>query len=273
MPGVYYLRHVGFLGAQPPSSQGLRPIELAEDEEGVVEFGDFGDSVSAGVFRRLREWLIDKFSQEDADRVVPGWDVDNLLAESRREVDSPAFTEPTPSNKPTTEEHPVNPAEKAALEAENTRLKTQLAAHQEREQKEQAAQRHTKNLAFAEGLVGAGKLLPKHTAALIAALTSPRQVMHRWSSAKAINASRLSTASRQSSTTCRNRSTSRSKRASTARAICMSQAIWSSPRRTPTPTASACTTVQLPWPPTKTSLTSRRFANSSSNKESSWLIV
>lgn len=170
VPGVYYLRHVGFLGAQPPSVKGLRPIELAEDEEGVVEFGDFGDSVSAGVFRRLREWLIDKFSQEDADRVVPGWEVDNLLAESLREDDRPSFTEPNKPRHPTTEENPVNPAEKAALEAENTRLKTRLAAHEERQQKEQAAQRHTKNLAFAEGLVGAGKLLPKHTAALIAAL-------------------------------------------------------------------------------------------------------
>lgn len=43
VPGVYYLRHVGFLGAQPPAVKGLRPIELADGEEGVIEFGDFGD--------------------------------------------------------------------------------------------------------------------------------------------------------------------------------------------------------------------------------------
>lgn len=170
VPGVYYLRHVGFLGAQPPAVKGLRPIELAEDEEGVVEFGDFSDSITAGVLRRLREWLIDKFSQEDADRVVPGWDVDNLLAESRREDDRPSFTEPTKPSKPTTEEPTVTPTEIAALEAENTRLKTELNAHQTQQRKDQADQRHTKNLAFAEGLVGTGKLLPKHTAALIAAL-------------------------------------------------------------------------------------------------------
>ncbi|AZE47157.1 Phage protein [Pseudomonas chlororaphis] len=170
-PGIFYLRHIGFLGAQPPAIKGLSDIEF-DDGEGVleIEFGDFGDSVSAGVFRRLREWLIDKFSQEDADRVVPGWDVDNLLAESRREDDRPSFTEPTPPSKPTTEEHTVTPTEQAALEAENTRLKNQLAAHQEQQQKAQAAQRHGQHLAFAEGLVGAGKLLPKHTAALIAAL-------------------------------------------------------------------------------------------------------
>ncbi|MBA2929890.1 hypothetical protein G9Q86_15050 [Pseudomonas sp. CCUG 57209] len=44
VPGVYYLRHVGFLGAQPPSVKGLRPIELADGEQGVVEFGDYGKS-------------------------------------------------------------------------------------------------------------------------------------------------------------------------------------------------------------------------------------
>ncbi|AJO78754.1 hypothetical protein [Pseudomonas sp. MRSN 12121] len=170
-PGIYYLRHIGFLGAQPPAIKGLSDIEF-DDGDGVVEieFGDFGDAVSAGIFRRLRDWFIDQFGQETADRVVPGWDVDNLLAESRREDDRPSFTEPSTPSKPTTEEHPVNPTEKAALEAENTRLRTQLAAHQAQQQKDQAAQRHGKNLAFAEGLVGAGKLLPKHTAALIAAL-------------------------------------------------------------------------------------------------------
>jgi hypothetical protein len=42
VPGVYYLRHVGFLGAQPPAVKGLRPIELAEGEPGVIEFSDHG---------------------------------------------------------------------------------------------------------------------------------------------------------------------------------------------------------------------------------------
>ena len=170
VPGVYYLRHVGFLGAQPPSVKGLRPIELAEDEDGIVEFGDFGDSITAGVFRRLREWLIGQFGQEAADQVVPGWDVDNLAAQALRDDVRPSFTEPTQPHKTTIEEHTVNPAEQAALEAENKRLKTQLEQHQTDQRQAAADQRHTKNLAFAEELVGAGKLLPKHAAALIAAL-------------------------------------------------------------------------------------------------------
>lgn len=41
VPGVWYLRHVGFLGAQPPAVKGLRPAEFGEEEGLVtVEFGE-----------------------------------------------------------------------------------------------------------------------------------------------------------------------------------------------------------------------------------------
>ena len=42
VPGVYYLRHVGFLGAQPPAVKGLKQAEFADAEDGIVEFGDWG---------------------------------------------------------------------------------------------------------------------------------------------------------------------------------------------------------------------------------------
>jgi hypothetical protein len=70
VPGVYYLRHVGFLGAQPPSVKGLRPIELADDEQGVIEFSDHGHYLSADLWRRFREWLIGQFNKDTADPVV-----------------------------------------------------------------------------------------------------------------------------------------------------------------------------------------------------------
>lgn len=41
-PGSFYLRHVGFLGAQPPAVKGLRNPAFADEEAGVitVEFGE-----------------------------------------------------------------------------------------------------------------------------------------------------------------------------------------------------------------------------------------
>lgn len=167
VPGVYYLRHVGFLGAQPPSVKGLRPVELAEDEEGVIEFGDFGGSISVGIFRKLREWLIGQFGQAVADQVVPNWDVDSLLAESRRKNDPPAFSEPAP--KSTTEAAVVTEDEKNAITTENAQLKARLAKRELADREAAQNALHAKNVEYAEQLVAAG-MKPVHVAAIVAAL-------------------------------------------------------------------------------------------------------
>lgn len=180
VPGVYYLRHVGFLGAQPPAVKGLRAIELADGEEGVVEFGDFGHELGAGMWRRMREWLISQFGTETADKVTPSWEIDSIAEAGRRE-DSPStafsetaatstITEASTTELSTTEERTVTEEEKTALQAENARLKAQIQQAEARDREQVSTTRHTANVAFAEVLVGEGKLLPKHTAALIAAL-------------------------------------------------------------------------------------------------------
>ncbi|QPG06553.1 hypothetical protein IT774_05110 [Salinimonas marina] len=85
-PGAMYLRHVGFLGAQPPAIKGLRGAEFAEDEDHdslIVNFEEsLADAITldgiGGVFKRLREFLIDKFSREEADAVVPDYVIQDL---------------------------------------------------------------------------------------------------------------------------------------------------------------------------------------------------
>lgn len=167
VPGVYYLRHVGFLGAQPPAVKGLRPIELADGEEGVIEFGDFGHETSASLWRRLRDFLIGDRGLEVADQVIPDWQI-NSLAEAAREHDPrPSFSEPARS---ITEESNVTPEEITAMQAENDRLKGQVKQHQEQSRKARLEGIHQSHVAFAEGLVSEGRLLPKHAPALIAAL-------------------------------------------------------------------------------------------------------
>ncbi|WP_447900227.1 peptidase [Pseudomonas aeruginosa] len=130
-PGVYYLRHIGFLGAQPPAIKGLSDIEF-DDGEGVVEieFSDFGHEVGASLWRKFREWLIGERGIETADKVAPSWEIDSLAeAGHRDEPRSPAFSDPTPT---TTEESPVDEAQAAALKAENERLQRELKQHQGR---------------------------------------------------------------------------------------------------------------------------------------------
>lgn len=163
VPGVYYLRHVGFLGAQPPAVKGLRTPEFAEAEEGVVEFADWGDLQNASLWRGLRDWIIAKFGLDEADKVIPGYSVSSLEADAQQETDPaplPAFTEPQPKGDEMSAEEK---ARLAALEAENATLKAESV------QRANAA-RHADHAAFSEGLIKAGKLLPTQNDVCIATL-------------------------------------------------------------------------------------------------------
>jgi len=86
------LRHIGFLGATPPAVKGLPDVAFTEGEDSCFEFSEsFAWSSIADVFRNLREWLIEKFDQETADRLVPDWKIDDIrsAANSPSEVVQP----------------------------------------------------------------------------------------------------------------------------------------------------------------------------------------
>lgn len=65
-PGSWYLRHIGFLGAQPPAVKGLKRAQLAGATEGVttVEFGEDGD---ADLWNRFKRWLKTNLTADLAD--------------------------------------------------------------------------------------------------------------------------------------------------------------------------------------------------------------
>ena len=179
VPGVYYLRHLGFLGAQPPAVKGLADPEFAEYKFGeAVEFADSADDViefaepyvMASLFRRMREFFVEKFGIEEADKVVPGWAVEDLEAEARAPVNStdpaPAFSEGTPPN-PTgapamslTEKEIADLKAKAAraddLEAENASFKERESTIVEREKKLARAEIERS----VDALIDEGKILP-----------------------------------------------------------------------------------------------------------------
>lgn len=161
-PGVWYPQHLGFLGATPPAIKGLKPVELAQGDNLVeVEFSQWEDRTVAQLFRRLREWFIAQHGQETADRVIDGYDVDALAEEASREKDPEVFPAPAFAEASTTAEEPdVTPEEKAALEAENARLKQQIAANEARDKTARIVAIKTGAVQFCEGLIGEGKVLP-----------------------------------------------------------------------------------------------------------------
>ncbi len=90
------LRHVGFLGAMPPAVKGLADVAFGEGEALSFEFGEedrrHWESL-AGVFRRLREWLIEKHGQDTADRVVPDWEIEDIRTAPPERESAAALTE------------------------------------------------------------------------------------------------------------------------------------------------------------------------------------
>lgn len=167
VPGVWYLKHVGFLGAAAPAVKGLRNAEFAEAEEGVVEFGEWADQQNASLWRRLRDWFIGEHGLEKADAILPDYAVANLETEARRE-DTPAPAIPAFAEVQPTQGDEMSPEDKArldALEADNKRLKAEAAA---------AARRTLEagNAAFAEGLVKEGRLAPGVKPVMLATLNA-----------------------------------------------------------------------------------------------------
>lgn len=90
---IYYLKHVGYLGANPPKVKGMPDFEFTEKpEDGLLtidfsegialDFGDWSNRTNGGLWRRLREWFIATAGQEEADKLVPSYEIESLLSES-----------------------------------------------------------------------------------------------------------------------------------------------------------------------------------------------
>ncbi|MGE4892668.1 peptidase [Yersinia enterocolitica] len=169
-PGTLYLRHVGFLGAQPPSIKGLKQVSFSESEEGVVEFADWGDITNASLWGRLRDFLIGQFGLDETDKVLPSWQVDSLREEAYREPVQavPDFSEPNPN--PQQENDTMTKEEIEALQAENTRLKAEATQRAELDAKSQQEKLHADNVSYAEKLVSGGQLAPAAKSVIVAIL-------------------------------------------------------------------------------------------------------
>jgi len=177
VPGVYYLRHVGFLGAQPPAVKGMKSASFADGETGIVEFSGYDDITIAKLFRRLREWIIGTSGADTADKVLPDWELSSIELAAQEEIledrmessnSTNQFNEKDQGDAMSVEEK----ARLAALEAENATLKAENESFAEREKSQALANTKAANVSFAEGLIKSGKLLPASKDATVALLDS-----------------------------------------------------------------------------------------------------
>jgi hypothetical protein len=172
-PGQYYPKHIGFLGAAAPAVSGLKPVQFSADEQGVAVF-EFADASAlrdvAGLFRSVRDFLIEKFGLDTADKTLPVWTINWVDEAADRDPPEAGrlagFAGPASSTEidMTKDNQPSKAgADTAALDAR--------AAELDRRERELA---HTDNVAFAERIVAEGRLLPAlrdKTVALLDALS------------------------------------------------------------------------------------------------------
>lgn len=132
VPGVWYLRHIGFLGAQPPAVKGLDDPEFAEADDGCVCFQE-------GV--------------AFADATAPG-------------PAAAAALHPTPPQPP--QESTVTEEEAARLREDSAAKDRQIAELQARDAERTAAGVRADNVAFAEQMAAETRILPTHVAQVVA---------------------------------------------------------------------------------------------------------
>lgn len=179
-PGHFYARHVGFLGAVPPGVKGLPDAQFAEasGDNGPLEFALPWEADNlASLFQSIRDWVIQEKDIEQADSIIPQWRIQSILdsaTDDRKSSISPlAYAE----------ENNVDPNQTTTVTAEE--LARRQAALDERENKlrqaeenalqQKALERRTAIVGFADGLVKAGNVLPRHKSSIVEVLVNLSQ--------------------------------------------------------------------------------------------------
>ncbi len=207
--GVWYPKHLGFLGATPPAIKGLKPIQFGEGASTTftAEFADFSPTPTKSEFMQdLQAFLllISRFfgKAETAVEPVPSVTFDpsfgepptnpnqtpNANQKKDDDMSDPTQQSTTPpvapatTQAPATATAPVPPVMVAdpATVAENEALKKRIADMEQAEQKAKNDAKTAEHVAYAEGLVTAGKLPPAQkdvTVAILSQLDNGNQIV------------------------------------------------------------------------------------------------
>lgn len=178
-PGHFYARHVGFLGAVPPGVKGLPDAQFAEasGDNGPLEFALpwEADNLSS-LFQSIRDWVIQETTIEQADSIIPQWRIQSILdsaTDERKSISPLAYAEETnvDPNKKTTSTATDFAEREAALAAREAKL----AADEEVARTRQLEEKRTATVAFADGLVKGGSILPRQKTAIVEVLMNLSQ--------------------------------------------------------------------------------------------------
>ena len=177
--GVYYLRHVGFLGAEPPAIKGLSPVEFSEKDDAVTLTFDFAepnqpsnaspstDLTPSGFDKFMTKFKAFLFGEDSQTPTVQ-------IAQPYTDHQTPPKTEPQPKDVNVTTQTPTTSAPVAPAtddkDAKIAELQKQLADKEQAERNAQIEAAQKSNADFAESLANDGKITPKDTTLVSAIL-------------------------------------------------------------------------------------------------------
>lgn len=179
--GVYYLRHIGFLGAEPPAIKGLEPIEFNENDKAVELTFDFSESPSdtadtpeKTLFNKVVSALGSLLFNEQppSEPATPPNPNPNPTSTPQKEN---AMTTPNPTppiNQAPAPAQATPPATPDPRDAEIANLKAQIAQKEQAEAQAKIKADEQANSDFAETLVTGGKLVPANKEMVVAVLNA-----------------------------------------------------------------------------------------------------
>lgn len=170
----YKVGHIAWLGAEPPAVDGLAPVEFNADADNNFDFSV--DSYTPGtlsrMMRRMREFFIEKFGIEAADKVMPDWDIDSLTEHASHlrktqqqdgEIAS-AFSKHSPekgdNGMPGLTQEDIDRAEKKARDEAQADFSAREKTLQEQLDKERNQRLASEFSTEISGLVDSGNLTP-----------------------------------------------------------------------------------------------------------------
>ncbi|HFF8580252.1 TPA: peptidase [Klebsiella pneumoniae] len=179
-PGHFYARHVGFLGAVPPGVKGLPDAQFAEasGDNGPLEFALPWEADNlASLFQSIRDWVIQEKNIEQADSIIPQWRIQSILdsATDDRKSSIPPLAYAEENNVDPNQTTTVTAEELARRETALAEREEKLRVAQDNALKQKALERRTAIVGFADGLVKAGNVLPRHKSSIVEVLVNLSQ--------------------------------------------------------------------------------------------------
>lgn len=184
VPGVWYPRHIGYLGGAAPALSGLKVANFTGSEDGVVTFGGYDDMTVANLWRSIKNFFLTKFPTDAAavEAAMPEWQLSDLtrnaVIEQQKDNAEVAKAYPNFSANGNPASLNSNEVDMSALElkaaqdaaaAEKTRADAAVAKLAQAE----ATARSAEFAASADALVKEGKLHPDERDNYVAFMAQP----------------------------------------------------------------------------------------------------